>query len=47
MCSTFKAYLAAHVLHLVGHTEPRVGAEMTSADLCQAILRVSDKVAAD
>lgn len=69
MCSTFKAYLAAHVLQLVGRgersleqglyvdaadilpnsprTEPRVGGEMTLAELCQAILQVSDNAAAN
>jgi beta-lactamase class A len=69
MCSTFKAYLAARVLQLVGRgersldqglyvdamdilpnsprTEPRVGTEMTMAELCQAILQVSDNAAAN
>ncbi|BBY16548.1 class A beta-lactamase [Mycolicibacterium litorale] len=69
MCSTFKAYLAAHVLQLVGRgersleqrlpvtaadikpnsprTEPRVGGDMTIAELCQAILQVSDNAAAN
>ncbi|KUI25035.1 class A beta-lactamase [Mycobacterium sp. IS-1742] len=69
MCSTFKAYLAAQVLQLVGRgersldqtlpvtaadvqpnsprTEPRVGGEMTLAELCQAILQVSDNAAAN
>ncbi|BCI52779.1 beta-lactamase [Mycolicibacterium litorale] len=69
MCSTFKAYLAAHVLQLVGRgersleqrlpvvaadilpnsprTEPRVGGDMTVAELCQAILQVSDNAGAN
>ncbi|WP_197373644.1 class A beta-lactamase [Mycolicibacterium baixiangningiae] len=69
MCSTFKAYLAAHVLQLIGRgersldqrlpvksadilpnsprTEPRVGGDMTMAELCQAILQVSDNAAAN
>lgn len=69
MCSTMKAYLAAHVLQLVGRgersldqqlpvtaadilpnsprTEPRVGGQMTMAELCQAILQVSDNAAAN
>ncbi|MBO0677056.1 class A beta-lactamase [Mycolicibacterium sp. S2-37] len=69
MCSTFKAYLAAHMLQMVGRgqrsleqrlyvdpagilpnsprTEPRAGADMTIAELCQAILQVSDNAAAN